>query len=641
MLKLLYSIAAWVFNYILEIMAQILRQIVAGPRIKHPETGLDLVYVTDNIIAMSMPAASGPKLYYRNPLHKVVEFLEKEHGSNWAVWEFRAEGTGYDDSAFHNRVFHSPWPDHHPPPFALIPNIMASMRNHLKQSPEKVAVVHCKAGKGRTGTVTCSYLISEEGWSKEDALERFTKKRMRPQFGAGVSIPSQLRYVDYVSRWVSEYSKIYVERSVEIPEVHIWGLRENVKIAILGYVDEGKTIKNFHSFRKDEKLLVDADEEKNSQMVIYKPKNRVVLPTNDVCIDLEKRTKAAAGWTFVSALAHCWWNCYFEGGGAGTNSGVFTQEWDKMDGLKGTLKKGIRIFDKIQIVWKVVEDLESHTIGEPAPGEPVPGTHKASENRGETTQMDPLSNRDLGLRPANIDDDASSSSGGGLLSASKPGSLTNSMENLVLKDKADAEREYRGGDDDGSEGTDTDSLRPSDSVSVTAAKPGSTSTTGVNRSLARGEDSISSPSTANWTTSDSSISTTAHHEPMNVNTQQTLPLENGQDDQQTVQSGHRTHPSNSSVPTITTTPPPQTQVDQSLQEESTPKQGVIAVRSDPGPSTEGPLKEVITGGPDAPRVITASTGHGEVLVSTEPEGDAKLGHKVGRLVQADPKEMAN
>ena len=32
-------------------MASLLRQIVAGPRARHPEAGLDLCYVTDNIIA--------------------------------------------------------------------------------------------------------------------------------------------------------------------------------------------------------------------------------------------------------------------------------------------------------------------------------------------------------------------------------------------------------------------------------------------------------------------------------------------------------------------------------------------------------------------------------------------------------------
>lgn len=32
----------------LESQASLLRQIVAGPRLKHPEAGLDLCYVTDN-----------------------------------------------------------------------------------------------------------------------------------------------------------------------------------------------------------------------------------------------------------------------------------------------------------------------------------------------------------------------------------------------------------------------------------------------------------------------------------------------------------------------------------------------------------------------------------------------------------------
>lgn len=31
-------------------MASLLRQIVAGPRVPHPQTDLDLCYVTDNII---------------------------------------------------------------------------------------------------------------------------------------------------------------------------------------------------------------------------------------------------------------------------------------------------------------------------------------------------------------------------------------------------------------------------------------------------------------------------------------------------------------------------------------------------------------------------------------------------------------
>ncbi|KAH0051740.1 phosphatases II, partial [Aureobasidium melanogenum] len=236
-------------------MASILRQIVAGPRAQHPEAGLDLCYVTDNIIATSGPSGTYPQLAYRNPLSQLVAFLDKKHGDNWAIWEFRAEGTGYPDSEVYGRVKHYPWPDHHPPPFALIPLIMASMRNWLKESKERVAVVHCKAGKGRSGSMSCSYLISEEGWKAEDALRRFTERRMRPGFGAGVSIPSQLRWISYVDRW-TQHKKVYVEREIQVMEVHVWGLRDGVKVSIEGFVDEGRVIKNFHTFSKKEREIV-------------------------------------------------------------------------------------------------------------------------------------------------------------------------------------------------------------------------------------------------------------------------------------------------------------------------------------------------------------------------------------------------
>jgi hypothetical protein len=47
---------------------------------------------------------------YRNPLDDVVKFLDKKHGDNWSIWEFRAEGTGYKDEDVKNRIFHAPWP---------------------------------------------------------------------------------------------------------------------------------------------------------------------------------------------------------------------------------------------------------------------------------------------------------------------------------------------------------------------------------------------------------------------------------------------------------------------------------------------------------------------------------------------------
>ncbi|KAF2109979.1 hypothetical protein BDV96DRAFT_230155 [Lophiotrema nucula] len=461
-------------------MASLLRQIVAGPRARHPEAGLDLCYVTDNIIATSGPSGTYPQRYYRNPLDSLVEFLDKKHKDNWAIWEFRAEGTGYPDSEVYDRIYHYPFPDHHPPPFQLIPNIVASMRNWRKGGDGRVVVVHCKAGKGRSGTASVSYLISEEGWTPKDALKRFTERRMKPGWGDGVSIPSQLRWIGYVEKW-AKHGKIYVERQVEILEVHCWGLRDGVKIEVEGFVDEGKLIKSFHTFSRSEREIVrgeiqvsggltelvgevmakngigrskskgkkdkpttlsssdpgtpssttnaadptddssnatptstkdqvsDEEGELGTGDVVYRPSKRVILPTSDINIDVERRNKAAFDLTMVTSVAHVWFNAFFEGNGPensskdlpADDSGVFEITWEKMDGIKGSSRKGTQAFDKVAVVWKALplsDGKPGIVITEPGEGEEVKQSSPADWHG--TEGVAPSEKKDLGLRTA-------------------------------------------------------------------------------------------------------------------------------------------------------------------------------------------------------------------------------------------------
>ncbi|KAF6822345.1 dual specificity phosphatase [Colletotrichum plurivorum] len=521
-------------------MASILRQIVAGPRARHAESDLDLCYVTSNIIATSGPSQTYPQRAYRNPLDRLVTFLDSKHKDHWAIWEFRAEGTGYPDEEVYGRVRHYPWPDHHPPPFRLIPMIMASMRNWLSggdleqgdvavgaahktdgnskdEDNKRVVVVHCKAGKGRSGTVSCSYLISECGWKPEEALTRFTERRMRPKFGAGVSIPSQLRTITYVDRW-TKGGKKYVDRAVEIMEIHVWGLRSGVKVDVEGFAEEGKKIKVFHTFKKSERIVVEGDapggggvarmvtdlatvgvkptekapeeaplaestninnaakkssdkkdsednkdsapsrsgskkirnakttsliqepgsvaapQQKRSETegqaaetsdgepggmaVILKPKEPIRIPNSDVNISVERRnrTSASMGLTMVTAVAHVWFNVFFEGNGPEQDgrpdaSGVFEIEWDAMDGIKGSSRKGSRAFDKITVVWRVsdsnraadggdeVGPVEGEVVREPTANSPVPQMKPADWKGGN--KPDPLADKHLGLRAEN------------------------------------------------------------------------------------------------------------------------------------------------------------------------------------------------------------------------------------------------
>lgn len=58
------NIIANIFHH--DHQASILRQIVAGPRIRHEETGLDLVYVTDNSTSHDIIPSDDIKVYIYN-----------------------------------------------------------------------------------------------------------------------------------------------------------------------------------------------------------------------------------------------------------------------------------------------------------------------------------------------------------------------------------------------------------------------------------------------------------------------------------------------------------------------------------------------------------------------------------------------
>lgn len=392
---------------------------------------------------------------------------------------------------------------------------MGSMRNWLhrldgKQGDEpgeRVAVVHCKAGKGRSGTVATGYLISQEGWKKEDALKRFTERRMRVGFGNGVSIPSQMRYVGYIDRWTNELGKVYVERPVEILEVHISGLREGVKVAVEGFAEQGKKIKTIHLFHRSERTVVaqESPVKKNGNgskeqldklavqssatwspaqsedsttpsasvsdltrrstgssshnlaAVIFRPAKPLIVPGSDVNIDFERRSKAAyTGFAMVTSVAHVWFNAFFEGGKE-HDLGVFEIEWDAMDGLKGSARKGTRAFERLKVVWRYPlspsdsqkkEDENKATAGksisEPKPGEPIPESEPADWRQDEATQDSDAQASDSEQGKENQpakDKQAKNTSTGSKLLAVGAGSLHELEKSLGLRKQTDESKD--------------------------------------------------------------------------------------------------------------------------------------------------------------------------------------------------------
>eukprot|EP00457_Paulinella_chromatophora_P000466 gb/GEZN01000466.1/.p1 GENE.gb/GEZN01000466.1/~~gb/GEZN01000466.1/.p1 ORF type:complete len:733 (-),score=117.40 gb/GEZN01000466.1/:324-2522(-) len=166
-------------------------------------TSLDLTYITPRVIAMGFPS-SGVEAVYRNPLESVVLMLNKYHSNKYQI--FNLTFRQYDYSRFENRVMDFGFPDHHAPSLELICQLCDQLATWLGQDPENVAVVHCKAGKGRTGTMVSAFLLWCEAFHDvPQALYYYARQRSTREIAPellqdGVTIPSQKRYVQYLER---------------------------------------------------------------------------------------------------------------------------------------------------------------------------------------------------------------------------------------------------------------------------------------------------------------------------------------------------------------------------------------------------------------------------------------------------------
>lgn len=315
-------------------LQSLISKFVSYPRNQYTHDGhdLDLAIITDKIAVMSLPATTFPQTLYRNQLHKVKEFLDSRYIQDskpqWKVFEFRAEGAGYEDSAFEGKVAHFPFPDHHPPPFALLPRIVDAMHEHLSQAGVPLAVLHCKAGKGRSGLATCSYLVAWAGWDEADARRLFTEKRMRPGFGEGVSIPSQQRYLTYVQKWTKAGKQPYTNANVTLERLEVVGLQRGYTIAVRRFEEDGKTIRTLHEFSKAAEISV------TESVTTLTPDSPLIVP-KDVCIYVSTGT----------AWAHFWFNTSFEG------PGHFRIDWCDVDGWKGTRLRANQAYDSIAVHW--------------------------------------------------------------------------------------------------------------------------------------------------------------------------------------------------------------------------------------------------------------------------------------------------
>ncbi|XP_053697725.1 uncharacterized protein LOC128744612 isoform X2 [Sabethes cyaneus] len=176
-------------------MTNPIRGLVSKRRIRYIQDGfdLDLTYINDRIIAMGYPAEQLESLY-RNKIEDVQKMLEKNHAGCYKIYNLCSE-RNYNHERFPCYSGY-PFKDHNPPDIELINSFCKDVDDYLRADSKNVVAVHCKAGKGRTGTMICCYLLySRQFNTAAEALHYYGQRRTRDS--KGVTIPSQRRYVEY------------------------------------------------------------------------------------------------------------------------------------------------------------------------------------------------------------------------------------------------------------------------------------------------------------------------------------------------------------------------------------------------------------------------------------------------------------
>ncbi|XP_027238474.1 phosphatidylinositol 3,4,5-trisphosphate 3-phosphatase and dual-specificity protein phosphatase PTEN isoform X5 [Penaeus vannamei] len=286
-----------VFN---DTMSKGIRNLVSKRKRRFKEDGydLDLSYITDRLIAMGFPAQKLEGVY-RNHIDDVSRFLEERHKDHYRIYNLCSErNRSYDVTRFHNRVRNFPFADHNPPPLIDIEPLCKDMADWLAADSRNVAVVHCKAGKGRTGVMICCYLLHCRSKSlAQEALDFYGDKRTFDR--KGVTIPSQRRYVDYYAKLVKSnfnYNPPYVR------------LREAVMNAPLSSVNsEVFLVVSSHSNKKGYNSQP-AEVKKGKEMIQLVVKDEVARPIQgDIKIEL-KRTNFVRR---TDKLFSAWLNTHF------------------------------------------------------------------------------------------------------------------------------------------------------------------------------------------------------------------------------------------------------------------------------------------------------------------------------------------
>lgn len=321
---------------------------------------LDLAYILPNLAACSAPTNKITKKLYQNNLDTLCEVLSLNHGdNNWGILNLRTEKIGYDPDTISKHkglFFYKPFLDNNAIPLEEFIGSIKDLDTFLSENPKHAIVVHCRHGKGRTGSIIVGYLMYKFGLEFDTANKLFTTRRRI--YRHGVSVPSQVRYLGYYGNLLNSTSfqdeyhqilssnfKVCIKKLV----IHNFGTIPNhqqLDLRCQTFAKHGSELSLVKIFTED------TINRSNGDLVVT-PNEPIILDTMDISFQI-----TVLGRFTTTLMLWFWINAAIEYVQKDVNSELtITIPWEKMDGYRGKEIKGKQLLDSAEVTIKLIHHI--------------------------------------------------------------------------------------------------------------------------------------------------------------------------------------------------------------------------------------------------------------------------------------------